>query len=369
MAYPAAISPTILKRSPNICTGGDILRLIKALNIESPFMTISEPLVANITTFIAAHPHIPDAATLLAFLAHYTEFVGHFSSNADKRILRNDYWVTVQKIAIQHLRLDNTEYATTLIASIPNAIDSASLINAHPRFCGSKDPFNVFCHLLGQSALSLRWQIGNCQELSSIVAIILMLIGVDFYYGMVSDPKDENCNHGFIMAKSQDGNYIALDPWLEICCAASEFIDKATAMLKTTPSTKGNQFKRQILGVIASNPGLPQLVKVEIPKGDTRIIQSFMNYYRWQKKPEHKAYFISAWEPILGFVLPYIDKPIVASHLSGPKSCWNCGTLGASMKCTGCKIASYCDAKCQRADWKPTHKVFCKTLVGTRGKS
>lgn len=47
-------------------------------------------------------------------------------------------------------------------------------------------------------------------------------------------------------------------------------------------------------------------------------------------------------------------------HLSG-KVCWGCGNLPGSLNlCTGCGIANYCNAECQRLDWKQGHKQHCK---------
>lgn len=53
----------------------------------------------------------------------------------------------------------------------------------------------------------------------------------------------------------------------------------------------------------------------------------------------------------------------------GEKKCWNeeCEeeTLHAAeslMKCSSCKLAFYCDKKCQSADWKERHCRWCKAL-------
>ena len=44
------------------------------------------------------------------------------------------------------------------------------------------------------------------------------------------------------------------------------------------------------------------------------------------------------------------------------KSCWSCGAEGARLKkCSGCAVAAYCGAACQKADWK-AHKGQCAEL-------
>ena len=41
--------------------------------------------------------------------------------------------------------------------------------------------------------------------------------------------------------------------------------------------------------------------------------------------------------------------------------CHFCGAAGAKFMCSGCKVAHYCDAGCQRKGW-PTHKLLCTGL-------
>ena len=44
------------------------------------------------------------------------------------------------------------------------------------------------------------------------------------------------------------------------------------------------------------------------------------------------------------------------------KSCWSCGATGVPLKkCSVCAVASYCNAGCQKADWK-AHKEHCAGL-------
>ncbi len=51
----------------------------------------------------------------------------------------------------------------------------------------------------------------------------------------------------------------------------------------------------------------------------------------------------------------------------GQAKCAWCGEGGRKEKklrtCGQCKVASYCDAKCQAADWKAGHKKRCKELA------
>jgi hypothetical protein len=43
--------------------------------------------------------------------------------------------------------------------------------------------------------------------------------------------------------------------------------------------------------------------------------------------------------------------------------CHRCGKTGHFKKCAQCKIAKYCGADCQKADW-PVHKAICGTFTG-----
>eukprot|EP00747_Dinoflagellata_sp_TGD_P194909 gnl/TRDRNA2_/TRDRNA2_62899_c0_seq1.p1 gnl/TRDRNA2_/TRDRNA2_62899_c0~~gnl/TRDRNA2_/TRDRNA2_62899_c0_seq1.p1 ORF type:complete len:362 (-),score=59.17 gnl/TRDRNA2_/TRDRNA2_62899_c0_seq1:337-1365(-) len=67
------------------------------------------------------------------------------------------------------------------------------------------------------------------------------------------------------------------------------------------------------------------------------------------------------------------EAPVIensqASHLvrrTGPdpndktrKACSNCNLLGATLQCTGCRGAVYCDRTCQKRHWKQCHQWEC----------
>ena len=54
------------------------------------------------------------------------------------------------------------------------------------------------------------------------------------------------------------------------------------------------------------------------------------------------------------------QQPLPAANRK--KLCWSCGAKGARLKkCSGCAVASYCEAACQKADWK-AHKGKCAGL-------
>jgi hypothetical protein len=40
-------------------------------------------------------------------------------------------------------------------------------------------------------------------------------------------------------------------------------------------------------------------------------------------------------------------------------NCYHCGEEGAIRKCSGCKVAVYCNTECQKKDWKAQHKPEC----------
>jgi hypothetical protein len=54
---------------------------------------------------------------------------------------------------------------------------------------------------------------------------------------------------------------------------------------------------------------------------------------------------------LASFGVPLRNKP----------HCWWCGALQGARPCTRCRVAHYCNAACQRANW-PTHKLICKEL-------
>ena len=43
-------------------------------------------------------------------------------------------------------------------------------------------------------------------------------------------------------------------------------------------------------------------------------------------------------------------------------SCSMCGAVGASKKCSKCRVAVYCTKTCQKAHWK-AHKMVCASLA------
>ena len=44
--------------------------------------------------------------------------------------------------------------------------------------------------------------------------------------------------------------------------------------------------------------------------------------------------------------------------------CWSCGKQPSKglKKCATCKVAFYCDTKCQKDDWKDRHRRWCKAM-------
>ena len=54
---------------------------------------------------------------------------------------------------------------------------------------------------------------------------------------------------------------------------------------------------------------------------------------------------------------PALEELIEQSH----GQCGACGAA-ASVRCSRCKTVSYCDQKCQRMDWRPSHKVVCTAV-------
>ena len=49
--------------------------------------------------------------------------------------------------------------------------------------------------------------------------------------------------------------------------------------------------------------------------------------------------------------------------------CFECGTPAPKLRCSRCKLAKYCNAECQKTDWKKTHKSLCKTYLENRVSS
>jgi hypothetical protein len=48
--------------------------------------------------------------------------------------------------------------------------------------------------------------------------------------------------------------------------------------------------------------------------------------------------------------------------------CLGCGIRNAPMVCTGCRVARYCDVKCQTKGWATTHEVACSHFKAHFGK-
>ena len=47
---------------------------------------------------------------------------------------------------------------------------------------------------------------------------------------------------------------------------------------------------------------------------------------------------------------------------SSAKVCAYCKAPGAKKKCHGCMQRTYCNKKCQKKDWKQTHRMICEKL-------
>ena len=48
--------------------------------------------------------------------------------------------------------------------------------------------------------------------------------------------------------------------------------------------------------------------------------------------------------------------------LAESRCCWRCSKAEAAKTCSRCKVARYCDAECQAADWRAGHKGECVQL-------
>ena len=76
---------------------------------------------------------------------------------------------------------------------------------------------------------------------------------------------------------------------------------------------------------------------------------------------------------------PNFDKAFgeqLITAVQKQKGCFACGKSCVSLnKCSRCKVAIYCDKRCQKADWKTTHKEHCsiymenKDLGGPTGEA
>jgi hypothetical protein len=53
---------------------------------------------------------------------------------------------------------------------------------------------------------------------------------------------------------------------------------------------------------------------------------------------------------------------VSAVHVFGKQVCWNCGAAAPRARCSRCKLAVYCNAKCQHANHN-RHKRACKAIA------
>lgn len=62
---------------------------------------------------------------------------------------------------------------------------------------------------------------------------------------------------------------------------------------------------------------------------------------------------------------PQCGKPVVRKKFVNYKAkdrCNHCLCAGATLQCINCKAVRYCDAECQKADWKEHKQKCCKKL-------
>lgn len=64
---------------------------------------------------------------------------------------------------------------------------------------------------------------------------------------------------------------------------------------------------------------------------------------------------------------PFVIEQLaeMGQDLLPSRVCCHCGRENSTKKCTGCKLAYYCDQYCQKHDWAD-HKVRCKASVQTK---
>lgn len=77
-----------------------------------------------------------------------------------------------------------------------------------------------------------------------------------------------------------------------------------------------------------------------------------------------------------GDIIQAYEEPLLKSlHLTRTKWFCYCCFEGNNLclqgnpslrKCSGCKSVFYCDAECQRADWKIAHSIECKLIANSQ---
>ena len=68
-------------------------------------------------------------------------------------------------------------------------------------------------------------------------------------------------------------------------------------------------------------------------------------------------------QQIFNFSTMSVAKPRnVRLRPSSAKVCAYCKAPGAKKKCHGCMQRTYCNKKCQKKDWKQTHRMICEKL-------
>lgn len=90
-----------------------------------------------------------------------------------------------------------------------------------------------------------------------------------------------------------------------------------------------------------------------------------INVFKWFLQNQNKALVMyknkmslrSYYQSMVRMMKEKYD--VIVPHASNNK-CWSCGGDGVELRsCTRCKIALYCNRKCQKKDWKCIHKELC----------
>jgi len=240
---------------------------------------------------------------------------------------------------------------------------------------------NVQSSVLTDTELDQCLMSGDSLTVCGILHLHLKQIGVpsEFHTGILKIDNPELPIHNFrlpmvwltIRGKLIDNTYRFLSPEsLPYPCKPQILKNKVSAYLEEDPTTVNMVDEIDSSTCVAS----PELLKTFATPEN---IEKYLLFRAWHKGAfPHLLAFLHGWDLVWDSCritngwsksVQRVAKSCVAAikpvanrrkMIESMGMCWNCGQKSESVKkCIDCKLAHYCNAECQSADW-PEHKLL-----------